>query len=797
MNGSNFYSRLEKFINRYVDWVLKYRWLVVVGTILSIVLIASGARFLRLDTNYRVFFSEDNPQLQLFEEIQNVYSKNDNILFVLGTQDEGVFKNQTLDAIEKLTKESWQIPYSTRVDAITNFQHTRAEGDDLIVEDLVEDALQKSSEDLKNAKVIALSEPFLIKQLISENANVTGVNVTLQFPEESINEVPEAVGFARNLAAQIKEEYPGIEIHITGMAMLNNAFSEASMSDMQSLIPLMYVVMLLIMLFSLRSVTGTIATLFIITFSTIAAMGLAGWFGTGITPPSAQAPTIIMTLAIADSIHILITLFGEMRRGKTKLEAIKESMRINFLPVFLTSISTIIGFATMNFSDVPPFNHLGNITSAGIAAAFLLSVIFLPAFMAILPVKVKKRKEEKQEKQDTRIVDAIAEFVIRRRQPLFYGGIIGAIVVGAFLFTNELNDNYVEYFDENIQFRTDTDYAAENLTGIYQVQYSLGGDGPGGISEPDYLTKLEEFTLWYRSQPNVVHVNTFTDVIKRLNKNMHGDDQTYYRVPENRELAAQYLLLYEMSLPYGLDLNNRINIDKSATRFIVTLEDVTANDIKLVAANGEKWLKDNAPEYMFSYGSGPSVMFANITGKQINSMIKGTLIALVLISFLMVFALRNIKVGIISLIPNLMPAMVGFGLWGLMVGRVDAGLSIVMGMTLGIVVDDTVHFLSKYLRARREQNLSPDDAIRYAFRTVGKALIVTTFIISAGFFILSFSSFAMNSNMAKLTSIVIVIALLADFLFLPPLLMKLEGVSSSVTEKDEDISSDAVPVEVK
>ena len=113
MNGSNFYSRLEKFVNSYVDWVLKYRWLVVVGTIVSIVLIASGARFLRLDTNYRAFFSADNPQLQLFEEIQNVYSKNDNILFVLGTQDDDVFKNQTMAAIEKLTKESWQIPYST------------------------------------------------------------------------------------------------------------------------------------------------------------------------------------------------------------------------------------------------------------------------------------------------------------------------------------------------------------------------------------------------------------------------------------------------------------------------------------------------------------------------------------------------------------------------------------------------------------------------------------------------------------------------------------------------------------
>jgi len=487
-------------------------------------------------------------------------------------------------------------------------------------------------------------------------------------------------------------------------------------------------------------------------------------------------------------------MFGEMRHGRTKLEAIKESLRINFLPVFLTSISTIIGFATMNFSDVPPFNHLGNITSAGIAAAFLLSVIFLPALMAVLPVRVKKRKAEKK---DSVAVDAIAEFVIRRKQPLFYGGIVAAIVIGAFLFKNELNDNYVEYFDESIQFRTDTDYAAENLTGIYQVQYSLGADGSGGISDPAYLAKLEEFTLWNRSQQKVVHVNTFTDVIKRLNKNMHGDDQSYYRIPENRELAAQYLLLYEMSLPYGLDLNNRINIDKSATRFIVTLEDVTANDIKNIAANGEQWLKENAPDYMFSYGSGPSVMFANITGKQINSMIKGTLVALVLISFMMIFALRNFKIGLISLVPNLMPAMVGFGLWGLLIGRVDAGLSIVMGMTLGIVVDDTVHFLSKYLRARREKHLSPEDAIRYAFHTVGKALIVTTIIISAGFFILSFSSFAMNSNMAKLTTIVIGIALLADFIFLPPLLLKLEGVKKSVTEKDEDISGDPVTAEIK
>ena len=794
MSGESLTKRVDNFVVKYVDWVIRYKWLVVAGTIILTIMLAMGAQYLRLDTNYRAFFSDENPQLQLFEEIQNTYTKNDNILFVIGTQNEDLFQQQSLDIIEKLTNDSWQIPYSMRVDAITNFQHTRATEDDLIVEDLIENAIQKSSEELKEAKVIALAEPFLIRQLISENANVTGVNVTLQFPGESINEVPEAVSYARELAKNIREEYPDIEVRVTGMAMLNNAFSEASMSDMQSLIPLMYLMMILIMLFSLRSVTGTIATVTIVTFSTIAAMGLAGWFRTGITPPSAQAPTIIMTLAIADSIHILITLLGEMRKGRTKVEAIKESLRVNFQPVLLTSISTIIGFLTMNFSDVPPFNHLGNITSVGVASAFLLSVTFLPALMAILPIKVKQGKIKEK---NSKIIDAIAEFVIRRKQVLFYGGIVTAIFIGAFVFTNKLDDSFVEYFDETVPFRQDTDYATEHLTGIYQVQFSLGAAETGGISEPEYLAKLEEFTQWYRSQPGVLHVNTFTDVMKRLNKNMHGDDPAYYRVPENRELAAQYLLLYEMSLPYGLDLNNQINIDKSATRFIVTMDDVTADEIRAFAEMGEEWLKANAPEYMFSHGSGPSVMFANITGKQINSMIKGSLIALVLISLMMVLALRNTKIGLVSIIPNLMPAAVGFGIWGLMVGRVDAGLSIVMGMTLGIVVDDTVHFLSKYLRARRENNLSPEDAIRYAFRTVGKALIVTSLILSAGFFILSFSTFAMNSNLAKLTSTVIIIALIADFLFLPPLLIKLEGIKPSVTQKNKNTTGEPVPVKVK
>ena len=144
------------------------------------------------------------------------------------------------------------------------------------------------------------------------------------------------------------------------------------------------------------------------------------------------------------------------------------------------------------------------------------------------------------------------------------------------------------------------------------------------------------------------------------------------------------------------------------------------------------------------------------------------------LSFLMIFALRSLKLGLISFLPNLLPAVVAFGVWGVLNGVVNLGLSVVVGMTLGIVVDDSIHFLSKYRRARREKNLGTEDAIKYAFSSVGRALVVTTVILVIGFLVLSTSAFEMNSSMGLLTAITILLALIIDFFMLPPLLLWLD-----------------------
>lgn len=753
---------------RFARFVIRWRYAIIVLTLLFSALALSGIRLLEFTNDYRVYFGKDNPQLAAFEKLQDIYTKNDNVFFMLAPRDAQVFTRDTLAAAAELTAAGWQIPYSTRVDSITNFQYSHAEGDELVVRDLVPETTDLSQDRLREIEAVALTEPLLLHRLVSAPAHVTGVNVTVELPGEGLHEVREVADHARDLVRDMRTRYPHIDFYLTGIVMLNNAFPEASQTDMKSLVPPAFAAILVTLWLFLRSVFATLATVLVIILSIVLAMGTTGWLGIKLTSPSATAPIIILTLAVADCVHFLITFLLNLRRGHPRHEAIVESLRINLHPIFLTSLTTAIGFLSLNFSDSPPFNDLGNITAMGVGYAFVLSVLFLPALAAVAPVQVKQRTT-----RASQFMEHLAQFVIRRRRGLLWGlGIIAAVLI-AFVPRNELNDVFVHYFDDSIEFRRHSDIIAEHLAGLYSVNYSLDTGESGAISDPEYLREVDVFANWLRQQPEVVHVNVITDTLRRLNKNMHGDDPAHYALPAQRELAAQYLLLYEMSLPYGLDLNNQINVDKSATRIGVSLRTLSTNEVLALEERIASWLQTNAPE-LISEGASPSIMFAHISQRNIRSMLFGTTLALLLISGILILALRSLKLGLISLVPNLYPVAIAFGLWGLLVGEIGLSLSVVAGMTLGIVVDDTVHFLSKYTRARREQGLSSEDAVRYAFTTVGRALWVTTLALTGGFLVLSLSAFELNAGMGLLTAMTIAIALVVDFLLLPPMLMRFD-----------------------
>jgi predicted RND superfamily exporter protein len=662
---------------KYAEFILGHKWMTVILSVLWIMAMGFGAQNLTFTNDYRVFFGEDNPQLMAFENLQDTYARNDNVMFVLAPQNGQVFTRETLTAVAWLTERAWETPYSTRVESLSNYQHTSAEEDDLLVEDLAYEPRNLTDDDLIRIRDIALDEPVLINRLISPKAHVTGVNITIELPGvDPITENPEVVDFVRQLRSEFNAEFSDIDVRLTGIIMMNQAFPEASQYDMSTLFPLMLLLFVVVLYFWVKGFSGTISTFIIIIFSIVGAMGMAGWFGIALTPPSFSAIMIIPTMAIADSVHVLMNYLLMMQKGETREEAMIDSIRINFQPVFLTSVTTAIGFMSMNFSDAPPFHDLGNIVAMGVMIAFVLSLTFLPAMMLLLP-----GRQRVGETASSRAMQRFAEFVIAKRGKLLVGMGLGCLLLISFVPQNELNDDFVKYFSEKIEFRRDADFASEHLSGLYLIDYSLESGQDGGVSDPGFQQNIEDFANWYRQQPEVIHVNVISDTFKRLNKSMHGDDQAWYRLPAERELAAQYLLLYEMSLPYGLDLNNQINIDKSATRMTVMLYNMTTRTVLELEQRAQRWLRDNVPSSMHNEGASPTIMFSNIGERNIKSMLLGTTVALMLISLILVFALRSFKIGLLSLIPNLIPAALAFGAWGILVGQIGLALSVVTGMS--------------------------------------------------------------------------------------------------------------------
>lgn len=764
----------EQFAARFAEWMIAFRWRVILAAVFLVAAASSGILRLGFSGDYRIFFDEDNPQLLALEALENTYGKNENVVFLIVPDDGDATSETALSAAIWLTDAAWRTPYSRRVDSLTNFQYTTADGDALYVRDLVDPQQLSDPEARSRIRAIALADPRVEGSILATGGDVSVVSVTVEMPDgNQLEAVAEVAGFAREIAAQAEEQFDGIDLRVVGTVMVNQTFLEASIESQMIFLPASLALMALILGILIRGVAGVAATGMVIVFSILASSGLGGWAGLPFSPPISPAPTIVLMIVVANCVHLLVTLQQRMRAGDTKRDAIIESVRINLHPVFLASLTTALGFLSMNFSEVPPYRHLGNFVAFGIGMSFLLSVTFLPAMLSLLPIRPGSDRRLGGD-----LLRVMADFVLRRRKVLLWGwlGVVAAMAVA--IPRNELNDVLVHFFDESVEFRRDTDFMDERLSGNTVLDYSLEAAGPDSVTDPEFLAEVSDFAEWFREQPSVRHVSVVTDTFRQLNQSMHGDDPAFYRIPESRELAAQYLLLYELSLPQGLDLNNQIDTFRSATRMTVSSRTLYSQDLLDLNERAEAWLGENAPRIAGVNSSGPSALFAYIGQRNIRAMLLGTMVVLIAISAILLAALRSLRLGLVSIVPNLLPAVMGFGVWGLTVGQVGLSLSVVVAMTIGIVVDDTVHFLTKYRRARREYGRDPGQAVHDAFETAGRALFTTTVVLVAGFLIFAFSPFMPTAQVGVLTAMIIGFALIADLSLLPALLLAVDKPSA-------------------
>ncbi|MCA4022016.1 efflux RND transporter permease subunit [Vibrio vulnificus] len=760
--STNERTSLLAFSTRFSFWTL-------IISLIAIVATAMGAKNLYFRGDYNIFFDGSNAQLQAFDEIQTTFAKTDNIALVLAPKSGDVFDQRTLTQIQEMTEQAWQVPYSSRVDSLANYQHTEAVDDDLLVEDLLYQSYPLTAERIAKVRTIAMSEPLLVNALVSEKGDVAVINITMQMPGvDETAEVNEVVAYVEQMLSHYRAQYPDVTIYKAGIIAMNHSFAMAAQNDSATLVPTMLLVILVFLTLMLRSFLSVLATLVVIIGAIVATLGIVGWAGMFLHVASVNVPTLIMTLAVADCVHVIASMRHFMRQGMPKAQAIHRSVTLNFVPIIITSVTTAIGFLMMNMSDSPVLRDFGNLSALGVMIACVLSVSLLPALLNLLPV----RFSAKQAAKSSDIMDKLADLVVHRRNVLLPLSIVVIAGSAALIPYNKVNDESVKYFDTSSEFRQAADFMEQRISGMTTMSIAIKTHQSQGIASPEFLAVLGEFTHWLREQPETDHVASLSDIYRRLNKNMHGDDNAYYALPAERELAAQYLLLYEMSLPFGLDLNNQVNVDKSSVKLQLTVKNLGSVELVALEERIYQWFASDAPQYQV-VASSPSLMFAHIGETNMASMLSTLPITLILISALMIFALRSWRLGMISLVPNIAPAVIGFGLWALISGEINLGLSVVVTLTLGIVVDDAVHFLAKYQHARKAGQ-NAEQAVRYAFHTVGRALWITTVVLVAGFSVLALSQFRLNSDMGQLSAIVIFVALVIDFVLLPSLLMRFD-----------------------
>ncbi|MAQ99071.1 MAG: RND transporter [Oceanospirillaceae bacterium] len=751
-------------------WATERPWLVIALFVIASVTAIAGAKNLYFRGDYQVFFEDDYGPLADFEHMQKVFTKTENVAILMIPESGDVVTTDMLNLVREFTDMSWQTPYSSRVDSLTNFQYTWSEYDDMMVDNLVPDQDEFTSEELERIRSIALDEPSLRGNLISPDSKATMINIILQLPDDQTDKtaiVSKVKLYVDGMIEKLKQEHPGVSFYQTGVIPMNYAFAAEARKDMQTLIPIMLVVVVGMIGLMMRSALATVAVSVVLVLAIGATMGLAGWWNYFLSVATINVPIVVFIIGVADCVHIAATMQYAQKLGKGRKEAVVYSLDLNWVPIFITSATTAVGFLTLTMSDSPVFADFGLLCAVGVTICYLMSILFFPALLTVMPIRLADKTEKPSPEMHW-----LADKVIKYKTPLLIFLSIVTVLVGSLAFKNDLNDMPIEYFAESTEFRQAAQAQNDNLSGVMRVDFALYSHEEGGISEPEFIYALEQFQQWLNEQPEVEHASSLADIYKRLNKNMHADDESWYKIPEDRELAAQYLLLYEMSLPYGLDLNNQINIDKSAARVTAIMGDTGTQEILDFEISSKAWFEENFPGIEMKVAS-PAIMFSHIGLTNMHSMIKSLFIAILLISGIMMFALKSLRLGAISLIPTLSPALVGFGIWFLISGYLNLGLSIVASMTLGIIVDDCVHFLAKYKRARAD-GMSTEEAVRYAFVNVGRALVITTVVLSVGFSILLMSAFRLNSDMGLATTIVLITALVIDFLFLPPLLLVLD-----------------------
>lgn len=749
--------------HRIVDFIRHRPW-VALGLGLALMLgLTPGLGRIHPDFTHRGFFWSDDPLLIAFDEFERRFGNDDQVVVALHSPS-GIFDLESMQILTELTERMWKVPEVIRVDSLSNYNWVHADGDELIVEPFIPDDEELTTELLAERKRIALAHEVMPSYLISRDAKTAMIFGTIKPGIDAPPDAPKIIGAVRALQSELSRG--DHVIHISGGPAVTLGFAEASQNDFSLLVPMLLLCVILLLANTFRSLVGVVLSLFVIFTSVIASVSIGGWLGVEITNVTAVLPQIIIAIGVANAVHLMVTFLRRMARGMSRADAAHYSLLKNFMPTLVTSITTAVGFLSFASANLKPISGLGTLAGIGTLLAWFFSYSVLGALLFILPIKRKELPPERKADAERRAARYTGR-LIRARVPLIAGFALVCLVSVGLASQNTVNSDPFKYFREGFPLRVANEFIEANVGGARGVDIVIDAGREEGVKDPAFLARVEEFQRWLDGRPNVTRTVSIIDILKQTNRSLHGDDPAAYRLPAEQEVVAQELFLYQMSLPQGMNLNDRITVKNDALRITVLWTiGTSAESVRVIE---EIEAKGKAMGLTASV-TGKNRLWQSINGYVVETFIVSLSAAVFLISLILVVFFRSLKLGLLAMIPNAVPLLIGAGILWLIGNPLDIGTVLVMSICLGIAVDDTIHILANYGRLRREGK-SPRVAIEDIMAHTSPALIATSSILVIAFGTFAFGTFTPNIYLGIMTAIILTVALLTDLTLLPALLL--------------------------
>ncbi len=766
-------------MSSFINQLLTKRLILALITLVLGSLVAWGMQYTSMDATYNSILSEDDPYKKEVDQTRIDFPPSTSVLFAFQS-DTDVFNFPSIQAMDALTNRYTEIESAISVGSLLNRRLNDTDADRLDRDYLIPEVATLTLADLRDIRDIALGDEDLTKSLLSPAGDMALAIIKYK---ASVNDQSTRLRIAESvieLRDSLRDDYPTVKIYVLGGVLFERDSYQAQIKDSKYLFPLVVTISILLLWFCLRSLSFSLC-LFAIAFATIGlTVGTYGWAQIPFNQISSLGPIVVLVIAIADGIHIVSIYVQGLHKKLSKLEAMRQSLVINMQPVTLATITTAMGFLSLNYCSSPGIYGFGNIVAIGVCWAYVVTLTLLPALILLLPAnKVPKPLGVRG------FISYVTRLVARRGNLLFWGSAALIVFTLGLLPLNKVDFNRYSFIDKESDFHHVMKALAEKIGNDQSLVYSIHSGEYYGITELEFLTQVDDFSRWLEDQPEASFVTSYTDLLRSMNKSEHEDeaeannsvlDQEWDELPSDKLQIIDYLVGYQLIQEIEPNLEPIFNSDYSAIRLVIGTSNLS--NLELIQFNDriDQWVTANVmPGYRIMHGDN-SILFARLDRSISVELMQGFTLSFLLITLTLMIGLKSVRYGLLSIMPNLFPATIVFGFWGLFVGELSPYILMLFSISIGLVVDDSVHILSKYISARRDGK-APEDAVQYSLDKAGSAITITTLSLAVGTFILVFSNTFHFQNVALLLTPIIVVALFLDLLFLPTLLVKFDNWS--------------------